>query len=203
MPEKLCPKCGITKQASSFYVSKKRPDGLSSYCRECQVRDSKSRYSPHPRWRAPEGHKWCPRCKSVLPIENFGKNKNSYDGLQTSCKPCAIAAVTASRHKDPTSHRQSSKNWRVKNVDRHADNNAKWKYGVEYGTYAKMFEEQGGVCAICGNPSKDGRRLCIDHCHDTRKVRALLCGPCNTGIGQLQHSKELLLKAIAYLDSHT
>lgn len=117
MTEKFCPRCQITKPEASFYVSKKRPDGLSSYCRQCQVTDSKSRYSAHPRWRAPDGQKWCPRCESIKPLEEFGANKSSHDGKQTSCKPCAVAAVTASRHKDPTSHRRSSKNWREKNPE--------------------------------------------------------------------------------------
>lgn len=197
--EKKCPKCGETKAATSFYVSAKRPDGLSSYCRQCQVADAKSRQVPHPRWRAPEGTKWCPRCESIKPLDEFGANKSQYDGKQGMCKKCAVAAVTASRHKDPTSHRRSSKAWREANPERHADLGAKWRYGVTYGTYARMLADQNGGCAMCGAPPPEGRRLAIDHCHDTGVVRGLLCSPCNTGIGQLKHDPELLLKCAAYL----
>jgi hypothetical protein len=44
--------------------------------------------------------------------------------------------------------------------------------------YDRLLGEQGGVCAICGNPPKT-RRLHIDHDHKTGKVRGLLCHRCN------------------------
>ena len=202
---KQCPKCGELKRAEQFYVSAKRPDGLSSYCRHCQVADAKSRYSPHPRWRAPEGTKWCPGCKDTRPLDQFGANQRNPDGKQIYCKPCAVAKVTASRHKDPTSHRRSSKAWREKNPEWHADNHARWKYGVERGTYAQMLEAQGGRCAICktDNPGPRLSRFHIDHCHDTEKVRGLLCSSCNTGIGQLKHDTLIMKAAISYLEETT
>lgn len=46
--------------------------------------------------------------------------------------------------------------------------------------YAARLEEQGGVCAICGNPPKEGgRALHVDHDHKTGDVRGLLCHYCN------------------------
>lgn len=199
--EKRCPKCGETKTPAQFYVSKNRPDGLSSYCRRCQVGDSKSRYSAHPRWQAPKGMKWCPGCKDTLPLDFFGKNRSNPDGLQQYCKPCAVAKVTASRYKNPASHRRSSKVWREANPGRRADNHAKWKYGMAHGTYASMLEAQKGLCAICGTDKPGGlsTRFHIDHCHDTGAVRGLLCTNCNTGIGQLKHSIPFLEKAKRYL----
>ena len=47
-----------------------------------------------------------------------------------------------------------------------------------------------------------GRRLSVDHNHVTSKVRGLLCNNCNRGIGNFKDKKELLLKAISYLDKH-
>ena len=201
MPDKLCPKCGVVKTPEQFYKSAKRPDGLSSYCRQCQVTDSKSRYSPHPRWRAPEGQKWCPGCESIKPLDAFGNNRNNPDGKQNYCKPCAVARVTASRQKDPTAHRRSSKNWREANPERHKDLNARWRYGVENGTYVNMLVEQSGRCAICDteDPGPRLKRFHIDHCHGTGTVRGLLCSKCNQGIGLLNHDEELLKRAIAYL----
>ena len=132
LTEKRCPKCDQVKEASQFYVSKKRPDGLSSYCRQCQVHDAKARYNPHPRYRPPEGQKWCPKCESLKALDEFGANRSAHDGKQQYCKPCAVAIVTASRHKNPESHRRSSKNWREANPERHADNHARWRYGIEH-----------------------------------------------------------------------
>ena len=41
--------------------------------------------------------------------------------------------------------------------------------------------------------------LVIDHNHKTGKVRGLLCGSCNTGIGLLKDSPDVLDAAIEYL----
>jgi hypothetical protein len=202
LTEKLCPKCQEIKKAEQFYQSAKRHDGLSGYCRTCQLRDVKARYSPHPRWRAPEGQKWCPGCKDTRPVEMFGKNKSNHDGLQTRCKPCSVASVTTSRHKDPTSHRASSKRWIAANPERHADNNAKRNYGIEHGTYAEMLEAQGGRCAICktDKPGSRTTRFHIDHCHGTKAVRGLLCADCNLGLGKFKDNVEALTAAISYIE---
>ena len=57
---------------------------------------------------------------------------------------------------------------------------------------------QDGKCAICSNP-QENRRLAVDHCHKTGKVRGLLCQGCNTGIGGLKDDTERIKKAIDYL----
>lgn len=72
----------------------------------------------------------------------------------------------------------------------------RYKYGISLADYESMYKAQGGCCAICRAPHAV---LCVDHCHSTRRVRGLLCSPCNTGIGHLRDSPDLLRKAIAYL----
>jgi hypothetical protein len=63
-----------------------------------------------------------------------------------------------------------------------------------------MLQEQDYKCAICGNEDEvEGRRLAIDHCHDTGHVRGLLCGKCNRGLGLFYDDEELLQNAIKYL----
>lgn len=79
--------------------------------------------------------------------------------------------------------------------------------GITLEQYDQMFELQGGVCAICGNPeiakNQFGiRRLAVDHNHATGKSRGLLCVKCNTGLGSFSVDEvgiELLLKAIEYV----
>jgi len=83
----------------------------------------------------------------------------------------------------------------------------KKNYGVTLDWYKEQHAKQGGVCAICGNEETaviKGKRisLSVDHCHDTGRVRALLCTGCNTGIGSLKHDRDLLQKAIAYLETY-
>ena len=45
--------------------------------------------------------------------------------------------------------------------------------------YDVLLEQQGGVCAICGNPPSNRRKLDIDHDHKRMVVRGLLCHRCN------------------------
>lgn len=70
-------------------------------------------------------------------------------------------------------------------------------YGLNFAAYEILLKKQKGKCAICG--AKPKKRLCVDHCHRTKKVRGLLCRNCNAGIGLLKDDPKLLLKAVKYL----
>jgi hypothetical protein len=77
-------------------------------------------------------------------------------------------------------------------------------YGISELQYRDMLEKQNHRCAICKNPETSVIRgqtlsLAVDHCHDTRVVRGLLCSNCNTAIGLLKHDPRLLTSAIDYL----
>ena len=69
--------------------------------------------------------------------------------------------------------------------------------GMTVKRYDELFKNQEGCCAICGNTSK--KRLSVDHNHETGEIRALLCGKCNTGIGQLQDNEDIVRKALEYI----
>lgn len=71
------------------------------------------------------------------------------------------------------------------------------KYGLTPVDYAALLAAQGGVCALCG--STQGRRLVVDHCHETGRVRGLLCTACNGALGKLGDTPEALLRVVAYL----
>jgi len=73
-------------------------------------------------------------------------------------------------------------------------------YGITLGDYARMFEEQNGVCAVCGQAST-GTRLHIDHDHTTGRVRGLLCFKCNSVLGKVNDDPEHLLTLVAYLEN--
>ena len=53
------------------------------------------------------------------------------------------------------------------------------KYGITQDEYDVLLKRMDGTCWGCGNPPKEGRNLHVDHNHKTRRVRALLCWPCN------------------------
>ena len=73
-------------------------------------------------------------------------------------------------------------------------------FNISPEAFERMREAQGGKCAICDRLEVDcGRKLAIDHCHRTGKVRGLLCGPCNLGLGCFKDSAETLTQAMSYL----
>lgn len=69
------------------------------------------------------------------------------------------------------------------------------------------FEEQGGVCAICGNKCTSGRTLSVDHDHSCcpgsascgKCIRGLLCTRCNMGLGYFLDDANRLRAAVSYL----
>jgi hypothetical protein len=73
------------------------------------------------------------------------------------------------------------------------------RYKLSSEDYNALLISQGGVCAICGRPSTNGRRLHIDHCHTTGRVRGLLCLSCNRGIGYFGDDPARIQSAAAYL----
>ena len=109
---------------------------------------------------------------------------------------------------------ETDKNWyarkwadaRKRNPDLEYDRNLQRNYGISLDEYLQKFQAQNGVCGICKKPetminghSKVVRRLAVDHCHKTGKVRKLLCTRCNTTIGSANDDIELLKEMIVYL----
>jgi hypothetical protein len=70
-------------------------------------------------------------------------------------------------------------------------------YGMTLEQYDALLEEQGGVCAICGE--RPEKHLCVDHCHQTGTVRGLLCRRCNFGLGLYKDDLRRTMGASAYL----
>lgn len=107
--------------------------------------------------------------------------------------------------KHPDYRKNESKRWREADPVRHRNRTREWhyrqKYGMELSDVEQMLRDQGGKCAICRcDVVLKGRSgAALDHCHATNKVRGILCGRCNCGIGCLKDSVEVLEAAIAYL----
>jgi hypothetical protein len=80
--------------------------------------------------------------------------------------------------------------------------NLKRRYGMTVEEYEVFEEKQKSLCAICKQPenARYFRRLCVDHDHETGKIRGLLCHMCNTGLGKFADDVELLRAATIYLE---
>jgi hypothetical protein len=70
------------------------------------------------------------------------------------------------------------------------------RYSLTPEKMADMLLAQGGVCAICKTVSK---KWVVDHDHQTKMVRAILCDPCNRGLGNFQDCAETVQAAAEYL----
>jgi hypothetical protein len=63
-----------------------------------------------------------------------------------------------------------------------------------------MREEQNYACMICGITEEQlGKRLDVDHCHDSGKARGLLCNPCNNMLGHARDNPDILAAGATYM----
>lgn len=81
--------------------------------------------------------------------------------------------------------------------------NRKRLYGLTQDQHKELLIKQNSNCAICGvNQSLLKRELCVDHDHQTGKVRGLLCTLCNTGLGCFRDDILLIKKVPKYLEPY-
>ena len=122
--------------------------------------------------------KTCSKCRQSLDESEFYKRtyKSGKIGLQPKCKKCA----TKGRRKYYKPH--SSIRHQLKLTQDEIDRLV--------------------APGQCANPAcrATDRRLCIDHCHDTKKPRGLLCHKCNTALGLLDDDSQRMLNLIRYLE---
>ncbi len=163
-----------------------------------------------------------PSCGKEKPLSEFYKDSKLKEGYCYQCKECwkirhnkylrtpaGKSSQQMSRSKimsDPDKHTNAVKVLRNYRNTVHGKRVRKRErlhknFGVTLEQYDLMAQQQNKLCAICGiHQSKLTRALAIDHDHHTGKIRGLLCGRCNIGLGYFKDSKENLLNAITYLD---
>jgi hypothetical protein len=77
------------------------------------------------------------------------------------------------------------------------------RYNLTPAQYQAILAEQAGCCAICQEqPVPPAPGLAIDHCHNSTRVRGLLCHKCNRALGLFGDDTVKLHAAIAYLEAH-
>jgi len=93
--------------------------------------------------------------------------------------------------------------------DHHKKIDLKRFYGVTLDWYKETLEKQKFCCAICKKHESENTKrnnkplkLSVDHCHETKKTRGLLCNNCNRAIGMLKHDIKVFNSAIEYLQKH-
>lgn len=180
---KTCSKCNEEKPVAEFNRHRAMKDGRQAWCKKCHGAANKKWFEDNPERKRQLNKRWSK--------ENSGRRNQRH--REWYAKPSNRAKERARRkvwyaRQDADFIRQLS---RRRNLQR---------YGISEQDYSKRLAAQGGGCAVCGKKSKK-RRLSVDHCHNSRKVRGILCSGCNIGIGCLGDSPERLRAAAAYLES--
>jgi Recombination endonuclease VII len=75
------------------------------------------------------------------------------------------------------------------------------KYGLTPESFDELLKNQGGcgICKIKDCKDSAGRGFHIDHCHQSSKVRGILCNRCNLMLGHAKDNIATLEAAIQYL----
>lgn len=205
--EKECTRCGETKPLSEFFSAGK--GRKASWCKACKV-EYHAEYVARPEvaaklkeqdrnrregnWKRPPrrepvgpGFEVCTSCNEDKPVSGFHRHKLGRNGCDSVCKDCK-RVLHQERRKDPA-FLEKERDWKLGR-----------EYGFTPGQYEEMLAAQNGVCAICGQAKRNGRRLHVDHCHTTGAIRGLLCYSCNALLGLAGDSVEVLRAAITYLE---
>ncbi|MFC8827857.1 endonuclease VII domain-containing protein [Streptomyces sp. NPDC057137] len=166
---------------NSFAADRNRRDGLQTRCRECVAEYSAMHYRRRreaegkivrEKVDVPSGHKLCRVCGEVKPHSGWHRNSSASDGLSTRCKSCRAVQGRAGH--------------------------LKRQYGITEAQRDEMISSQMGICVIClSAPAAH-----VDHCHETGRVRGVLCFNCNSAIGKLGDDPDTLRRAIAYLEGN-
>lgn len=105
--------------------------------------------------------------------------------------------------------RKKAKEYHAAHPGHSKNTNLRLRYGITIDEYKKILASQNGVCAICKLPEttvhkRSGkiRDLAVDHCHDTGKIRGLLCGDCNRSLGMMKEDTWRLFSMVSYLSKH-
>lgn len=138
----------------------------------------------------------CNCCKDFKPWESFAINKKGLNDRKSICKVCSnrsqVLLAKRRREEDPEA---AYKLYRSRLLRK--------KYGISQEIYDTMLYDQGGCCAICEKPYSglsNNTLLFVDHCHNSEKVRGLLCYHCNTLLGMAFDNPEILRVAAKYLE---
>ena len=137
------------------------------------------------------GTKTCTKCGITKDITEFYKRggKISPNTRHNHCKECTKKRVSAT----PSIVKREQALKRM--------------YGITQQDYDIMLAKQNNQCAICKTTEPGGRHtsnyFVVDHCHNTGKVRKLLCHHCNTALGLVGDNIGTLQAMVEYLSTNT
>lgn len=149
--------------------------------------------------------KVCKRCKEPRPLRTFCKCSGSRGGRKHVCNKCRSFENFMRTNPTPEAIEKYKENYK-RRENRDPNELRRWKairskYGLSRSQYEKMERQQGHKCAICRTDKPGGRFdvLVVDHCHETGRVRGLLCNACNVALGRFGDTPDAIFKVYEYV----
>lgn len=159
----------------------------------------------------------CTKCGEIKVLDHYPTNVKQAEGRHTTCRDCRSKRSADWYLRNREARAVKARTYYLKNREKvkarvreyrdknpHVATRASLRhqlalYGMSPDEYGIMMGEQNGMCALCGQAQVGTRRLSVDHCHTSGKVRGLLCSKCNTGLGLLGDTIDNLERAVTYL----
>lgn len=114
------------------------------------------------------------------------------DAETTNRVYCSHVCASSARRRPPQEKRQSEK-WTTKYRALYM---RAYRYGMTVDELMQFLATRSDMCEICERRPA----TCIDHCHQTGRVRGHLCSQCNTALGFLGDSAAAAQAAADYLN---
>lgn len=168
------------------------PNAKDKFCsRPCSAKTN-GELQAQRRRQLDRGPRWCYRCQRLLPLSEFPVIGKGYRGFV--CKQCS--------RREPSVVYV----WHLKRA-----------FGLSLEDWVALYKRQNGLCAICQSKlpgldelirigvrkvSAKTKSCHTDHCHETGRVRGILCRFCNGGLGAFRDNTESMQRAITYLELH-
>ncbi len=194
---KVCKKHGnLTEDLAHKEKNKKLVLGFMWRCNQCKFEKDR-------RWK---GLNWDQHKSSAGKARN--ESRRQYREGLTDIEPKANLWSRQYRIDNPEKHKEWARIGRERLGSLRTTREITRVRGITVEQYFILEGKQQGLCAICGkeetrkNRIGQQARLCLDHNHETKQVRELLCHSCNQVVGHSRESIEILQKAILYLQSH-
>lgn len=219
---KVCKFCNESKALEDFYSIEKSKNRLSCKCKKCYSASAKKR--DHEKWdnakiiEYPANTlKECIGCHKNLSLDNFNNKKRGRFHKSNYCKTCTQVQSRKYQEENKEKLKEKTNIYRKLNKEKIAERQKeiyqknkdtsfktyrlKSKYNLSIEDYNEMEKSQNFCCMICKKEKsllKGG--LVVDHCHETGKVRSLLCWKCNVGIGSFFDNSTALKQAAEYIE---
>ena len=94
-------------------------------------------------------------------------------------------------------HNEYNKKYHLEHKDKYRE----YKYGLSPDNYKELLKKQKTQCIICRQSFTEINVPCVDHDHNTGKIRGLLCRECNKLLGIAKDNSAILNNAVHYLEN--